>query len=298
MGYSVAVVVSDSMKPTTERGDLLLFRTAPGYRAGDVIVFRRQSISVVHRIVKRNSDGQFVTKGDANQGNDAWLVNAADIEGRAAGSLRGWGLPLLLFRRGDGVSAAWSDRVQQTQSAVSVIWTSPVMTWTKYANVSVMPTSGSATIQLNGSGDRKLWSAVRYPGDTKMHFLGNLTQIDNSSPGFNFIFNACVSATDQITCGFGIRARSNNFLSLHLIQATGAFGPALAQCPLNQNLFFTNRFSIHRFGDALSVFFNRVPCIYIPSVTSLTNGSVPTGNHAGVQALGVNRVYASRFIVW
>ena len=52
---------------------------------GDIIVFRRDNLSIVHRIVDiRNINGtvRYYTKGDANKSKDVNLVNGSQIKGK------------------------------------------------------------------------------------------------------------------------------------------------------------------------------------------------------------------------
>jgi signal peptidase I len=65
-------VVSDSMVPAINRGDLVLVKHVEpeDIKIGDVIVFDTlsQSLPVIHRVYKINSDGTYQTLGDNNRG--------------------------------------------------------------------------------------------------------------------------------------------------------------------------------------------------------------------------------------
>lgn len=69
-----------------DRGDILLVVGVPreDLKIGDVIVFRasKQSYPIVHRIVKINEDGTFVTKGDHNPTTDPWKISYNEISGK------------------------------------------------------------------------------------------------------------------------------------------------------------------------------------------------------------------------
>ena len=66
----IVAVESNSMVPAFAKGDILVLRGAlpEDIHIGDVIVFSPpgQQTPVVHRVVARNPDGTFQTKGDAN----------------------------------------------------------------------------------------------------------------------------------------------------------------------------------------------------------------------------------------
>lgn len=89
-GYTFLQVLSDSMSPEFERGDVIV---AQGYNGetlsvGDVVVFvapsgANQGKTVTHRIVEVLNYGENVkyrTKGDAAQFADSWELSAQDIK--------------------------------------------------------------------------------------------------------------------------------------------------------------------------------------------------------------------------
>ena len=106
-------VRSGSMTPTIPVGSLVVTTRAPAasLRVGDVIVFDRPDrpgMMIVHRIaaVVQTPDGPaFLTKGDANNSPDGWVVPARGEGWRAAYSFPGLGftvgwLHAALSRRG------------------------------------------------------------------------------------------------------------------------------------------------------------------------------------------------------
>lgn len=69
-GWGTAVVLSNSMKPTFEKGDLLIVRkveTEP--KIGDVVIYQGGKSLVVHRVIAYDN-GLVTTKGDANSAED------------------------------------------------------------------------------------------------------------------------------------------------------------------------------------------------------------------------------------
>jgi len=84
--FTSRVVLSGSMEPAFERGDLLLFRKGGGgdpIRAGDVVLFKpaHGDMPVVHRVIQlheRRDDGgggvDILTKGDNNGVDDSELL--------------------------------------------------------------------------------------------------------------------------------------------------------------------------------------------------------------------------------
>lgn len=87
------VVVSGSMEPALQRGDLIgVWNTSAPLEVGEIVVFKvkERDTPIVHRIIHLSTDGQKVlTKGDANPVDDRglyspgqqWLTRS-DIVGR------------------------------------------------------------------------------------------------------------------------------------------------------------------------------------------------------------------------
>ena len=83
-------VVSNSMYPTFERGDLIFVRGVDSpdeIKQGDIIVFQLKGDpeTKVHRVVEiENNNGQvqFKTKGDHNPNIDPWDVSFEEVKGK------------------------------------------------------------------------------------------------------------------------------------------------------------------------------------------------------------------------
>jgi len=99
----VVVVLSGSMEPAFQRGDILFLNNAVReVHVGDVVVFKikDRDIPIVHRILKVHRDNvtgdvELLTKGDNNRVDDRGLyapgqlwLSRDDILGRAVGTLR------------------------------------------------------------------------------------------------------------------------------------------------------------------------------------------------------------------
>ena len=89
-GYAPMIVLSDSMYPQIERGDMILVHTADAasIKEGDVISFfdpdSTKNAVVTHRvkeIVKDENGFSFRTQGDANNVEDRELVPAGNLVG-------------------------------------------------------------------------------------------------------------------------------------------------------------------------------------------------------------------------
>ncbi|MCC6034915.1 MAG: signal peptidase I [Desulfurococcaceae archaeon] len=77
----LVVVKSRSMYPTLDVGDLLVIKKSESFEIGDIIVFRQSRDIVVHRIYNITSEG-IMTKGDAYNKPDPWIIKPFDIYGK------------------------------------------------------------------------------------------------------------------------------------------------------------------------------------------------------------------------
>ena len=100
-GYGASVVLSGSMEPALRVDDLIFVHREPDYDVGDVVVYRRMGVSVVHRIVSE-SDLSVITKGDANNAADD-PISPSDIKGEVVGRVAGAGVWVDFLRSPVGV---------------------------------------------------------------------------------------------------------------------------------------------------------------------------------------------------
>lgn len=89
-GYSPVIVLSGSMSPEFEAGDMIFIKkTEPEtLQVGDVICFLEEETAVTHRIIAIESeDGAdyYITQGDANNTEDSSPVTASQIQGKYTG---------------------------------------------------------------------------------------------------------------------------------------------------------------------------------------------------------------------
>lgn len=90
LGRKAFVIISGSMIPEIQIGDVVLVKETENVHVGDIIAFRRDSSVIVHRIVKEmNIKGNvmYQTKGDNNNIEDAELVDVSTIEGVSTGKI-------------------------------------------------------------------------------------------------------------------------------------------------------------------------------------------------------------------
>lgn len=98
LGWSPVAVTSDSMAPSVDAGDIV-FVESPGGReleTGSIIVFDDPAgRPVTHRIVGVTTDGDLVTRGDANARVDSTPVARDQVDGVGRMVIPKLGLPLV-----------------------------------------------------------------------------------------------------------------------------------------------------------------------------------------------------------
>ncbi len=80
-GFSSAMVLTGSMEPAISANDMIVTQKKTAYEVGDIIMFESGNILVTHRIAEKTEDS-FITKGDANNVEDASPVKAEQIVGK------------------------------------------------------------------------------------------------------------------------------------------------------------------------------------------------------------------------
>ena len=85
LGYEIYNVLSGSMEPAIPVGSVVYVKAADPaeIREDDVIAFNSMGTVVTHRVTRNNVvEGEFVTKGDANEAEDLWTVDYDDLIGK------------------------------------------------------------------------------------------------------------------------------------------------------------------------------------------------------------------------
>lgn len=107
----IVTVVSQSMHPALERGDMLVLQGVPTSElragpGGDIIVYvcpaseprcPQGNKLIVHRIYAINQDGTFTSKGDNNPGPDTWRIEPSWIRGKMILRIPYLGYPRILI---------------------------------------------------------------------------------------------------------------------------------------------------------------------------------------------------------
>lgn len=86
LGYKAYVIISDSMKPYINSGDIVIVKRyeEEKIKKGDVITFEKNQETITHRIIEINENEgikEFSTKGDNNRLEDLETVKYEEIKG-------------------------------------------------------------------------------------------------------------------------------------------------------------------------------------------------------------------------
>ena len=89
--FEVRVVQSGSMEPAIHTGSVVVIKPSSEYGVGDIITFSdpTNNTPTTHRIVALGTTAEdtFVTKGDANDGNDMGEISKERIMGKVVASI-------------------------------------------------------------------------------------------------------------------------------------------------------------------------------------------------------------------
>ena len=101
--YGVLVIGSGSMAGSIDKGDAVIYKQyhSEQLEKGDVIIFLRDNIKVVHRIVNIeiiNDEVRFFTKGDANAAVDDGYITKDNVIGKTKIKVKYLGYPTLWLR--------------------------------------------------------------------------------------------------------------------------------------------------------------------------------------------------------
>ena len=99
IGIKPYVVMSGSMEPQIQVGSMLLCNTKYEYDdidVDDVIMYSNDGTMITHRVIEKSQDG-LVTKGDANEIADGFIVTAESFRGKVLLSVPKMGYVLTII---------------------------------------------------------------------------------------------------------------------------------------------------------------------------------------------------------
>lgn len=96
-GIKAFIIISGSMSPTIEKGDVVVVHSTEDVVKDQIIAFRNGSTVIVHRLIDElivNNKKMFKTKGDFNKSPDIELVSPSKVEGFVFNKIKYIGTPL------------------------------------------------------------------------------------------------------------------------------------------------------------------------------------------------------------
>ena len=102
LGIKTYIIVSGSMEPNLNIGDIVIVRETDNIKKGDIISFRENMEIITHRVndIKLFDDEiKYQTKGDNNNSVDIELVELKNIEGKVINKIPKIGNVLLLLQK-------------------------------------------------------------------------------------------------------------------------------------------------------------------------------------------------------
>ena len=101
--FGALVIATESMTGEINKGDMIVYERYDGQiiEEGQVIVFDKENVKIVHRVVKIENVGgemRYYTKGDANKDLDAGYINDSHIVGLTDVKIAYVGYPTLWLR--------------------------------------------------------------------------------------------------------------------------------------------------------------------------------------------------------
>lgn len=103
-GLSPLIVATGSMSGTIEAGDMIVIRAQKEYKTGDIVTFLTEgdAVPTTHRIIGITEEGDFRTKGDANNAADKTPVPQEMILGEVVLVVPGVGMFFQWIATGGG----------------------------------------------------------------------------------------------------------------------------------------------------------------------------------------------------
>ena len=75
-GYEAYIVTTDSMKPSISSGDVVIVKITKEVQENEIIVYSEDNNFITHRLITKDENGKFITKGDANNSEDKPIEEA------------------------------------------------------------------------------------------------------------------------------------------------------------------------------------------------------------------------------
>lgn len=105
-GYKFLIIVSGSMEPTLNSGDVVVIKDTKNIKVNDIVSFKFNGSIITHRvkeIITDKSEIKIITKGDANNTIDDKEMLLNDIEGKYVFKISKIGNAILFLKTREGL---------------------------------------------------------------------------------------------------------------------------------------------------------------------------------------------------
>ncbi len=100
-GFAQIIVISGSMQPAIDVGDMLVIQEQSAYKVNDIVTYNLNQNLITHRVIDITDTG-FITQGDANNVADD-PVPVSDVEGKVVLQIPGVGNLLIFLKTPFGI---------------------------------------------------------------------------------------------------------------------------------------------------------------------------------------------------
>jgi len=85
--FRIYYIISGSMRPTIKTGSLIIIKKLRTYNKNDIVTYienntNKKNVSATHRIISVKNKNHYLTKGDANRGEDVSIISKEQIQGK------------------------------------------------------------------------------------------------------------------------------------------------------------------------------------------------------------------------
>ena len=111
LGYKNFIVLTGSMEPTLNIGDIVFVKETTDIKEQDIVSFKVNNAVVTHRIIEIKKEDEktfYITKGDANSSNDTELLSIENVEGKYSFKISFLGNLILFFQKPIGIFGLFS----------------------------------------------------------------------------------------------------------------------------------------------------------------------------------------------
>ncbi len=304
-GFEFAVVASNSMSPTITAGDLVLLHSVDytELQVGSIIQYEKRSQFILHRIYSIEKYG-LRTKGDSNLGTDPAIVRPKQVVAIASGALKGFGLPILLFKNvlnSIALNANFTSHQVAPSKSTGGIWINPVANWKPISSLSGFTFVGTSGVSTTSRSTKTILINKNTPTDKHFYSEFRLTARDTIIPHMTFYADACTSGT-TIICGWLISlSEIEQRIYLQTISPAGVKQIPIWWKSIPLAISNQTKVLIYSSSSLLQILIDGEIVLNLPNpleYASLHGANPPSGNYFGLSLNNSNQFTSSKTMTW